>query len=154
MARRGSPGNSGYLAGHGLDVVDIADFSRLMDASTRAFLNRYFTESERAAVGDAANQVERFASRFAIKEAVLKAFGVGWGDGIAFTDVEVITLSSGAPAIKLHRKLAKLGREREIAEWLVSSSHTSLVAVASVIAVRYSPEAPALRKAPTYRASV
>lgn len=123
-----------HLAG-GLDVVDIADFSRLMNVSARGFLDRYFTESELAAVGDGANQVEKLASRFAIKEAVLKALGVGWGDGIAFTDVEVVTLGSGAPTIQLHRQLVALEKEREIIGWLVSASHTSLVAVASVVAI-------------------
>ena len=125
----------GYVAGHGLDVVDIADFSRLMNVSARGFLDRYFTESELAAVGDGANQVEKLAGRFAIKEAVLKALGVGWGDGIAFTDVEVVTLGSGAPTIQLHRQLGALEKEREIIGWFVSASHTSLVAVASVVAI-------------------
>ena len=117
------------------DVVDIADFSRLMTVPARAFLDRYFTKSELASIGDGVNQVEKLASRFAIKEAVLKALGVGWGDGIAFTNVEVVTLSSGAPTVRLHRLLEALENEREIAGWLVSASHTSGVAVASVIAM-------------------
>lgn len=125
----------GYVAGHGLDVVDIADFSRLMSVSARAFLDRYFTESELAAVGDGVNQVEKLASRFAVKEAVLKALCVGWGDGIAFTDVEVVTLSGGAPTVRLHRRLEELEKEREIIGWFVSASHTSVVAVASVVAI-------------------
>ena len=94
-----------------------------------------FTESELAAVGDGVNQVEKLASRFALKEAVLKALGVGWGDGAAFTDVDVVTLGSGAPTIQLHRQLRALENEREIAGWLVCASHTSVVAVASVIAM-------------------
>jgi holo-[acyl-carrier protein] synthase len=125
----------GRIIGHGLDVVDIADFSRLMDEPTRAFLDRYFTESELAAAGNGANQIEKLAGRFAIKEAVLKALGVGWGDGVAFRDVEVVTLGSAAPTIRLHRQLAALEREREIVGWFVSASHTSVVAMASAIAM-------------------
>ena len=100
-----------------------------------AFLNRYFTESELVAAGDGVNLVEKLASRFAVKEAILKALGVGWGDGIAFTDVEVVTLSSGAPTVRLHRQLEELVKERGIVSWSISASHTSLVAVASVIAI-------------------
>jgi holo-[acyl-carrier protein] synthase len=72
-----------------------------------------------------------------VKEAVMKALGVGWGNGIAFTDVEVITIESGAPTVKLKRKLATLEQERGIAGWFVSVSHTSAIAVASVIAIAH-----------------
>lgn len=125
----------GCVAGHGLDVVDIADFSRLTRAPMSAFLDRYFTVSELASAGDGIDRVEKLASRFAVKEAVLKALGVGWGDGIAFTDVEVVTLGSGAPTVQLRRRLEELEKEREIASWSVSTSHTNLFAIASVIAL-------------------
>jgi holo-[acyl-carrier protein] synthase len=125
----------GYVAGHGLDIVDIAEFSRLMKAHARTFLDRYFTESELIAAGNGINQLEKLAGRFAVKEAVLKALGVGWGDGIAFRDVEVINLHSGAPTVQLHRQLKMLENERAITGWLVSVSHTSTVAVASVISM-------------------
>ena len=65
----------------------------------------------------------------------MKALGMGWGNGIAFTDVEVITLDTGAPTVLLRRKLAFLEQERAIVGWHVSVSHTSSVAVASVIAI-------------------
>ena len=125
----------GLAIGHGVDIVDVADFSRLIEAPARQFLDRYFTDSELATVATGANKLERLAGRFAVKEAVLKALGVGWGDGIAFTDVEIITLETGAPTVLLHRRLADLERERCIIGWLVSTSHTATVAVGSVIAL-------------------
>lgn len=130
---RGTP--QGYVVGHGLDVVDIADFSRLMMEPARAFLDRHFTPSELEVAGEGANQAERLAARFAIKEAVMKALGIGWGDGVAFTDVEVASKATGAPTVVLHRRLAELERERAIAAWMVTASHTSSVAVASAIAL-------------------
>lgn len=142
LRRRSQPINTqesmsqhGNLVGHGLDVVDVAEFSRLLRMPACAFLNRYFTELELCAAGDGVTRTERLAGRFAIKEAVLKALCVGWGDGVSFTDVEIITHSTGAPSVILHRKLADLQRERHIASWLVSSSHTDVVAVGSVIAL-------------------
>ena len=92
----------GSVLAHGLDVVDKADFSRLMNEQAGDFLDRYFTAAELAAVDASSNRIERLASRFAIKEAVLKALGTGWGDGIAFTDVEVVSQRSGAPSVVLH----------------------------------------------------
>ncbi|MCM2296781.1 holo-ACP synthase [Rhodoferax sp.] len=124
----------GNLIGHGLDVVDVAEFSRLLRLPACAFLDRYFTESELFAAGEGVTRTERLAGRFAIKEAVLKALCIGWGDGVSFTDVEVITHTTGAPSVVLHRKLEDLQRERHIAGWLVSSSHTDVVAVGSAIA--------------------
>jgi holo-[acyl-carrier protein] synthase len=125
----------GKVMGHGLDIVDIVDFSRLFTEPAIEFLDRHFTDNELTAAGDGVTQVQRLAGRFAVKEAVMKALGVGWGNGITFTDVEVITVESGAPAVRLKRKLASLERERGIVGWFVSVSHTNAVAVASVIAI-------------------
>jgi len=125
----------GVTAGHGLDVVDIGDFSRLFREPAINFLDRHFTNNEMAATGGGITQVQRLAGRFAVKEAVMKALGVGWGNGIAFTDVEVITLKSGAPTVILKRKLALLEQQRGIDGWFVSVSHTTTIAVASVIAI-------------------
>ena len=96
--------------------------------------NRYYTPSEWEDAG-AGRHVEKLGSRFAIKEAILKALGTGWGGGIAFTDVEVITLLSGAPSVSLHRKPLTLATSLGITKWLVSASHTRTHAIASAIAL-------------------
>lgn len=124
------------IVGHGVDIVDISDFNRLFTEKMLPFLNRNFTETEIANAGVGVNRVAKLAGRFAVKEAVLKALGIGWGDGIAFTDVEVITLETGAPTVRLYRRLAELETKHQIVDWLVSTSHTSFVAFASVIALR------------------
>lgn len=125
----------GKLVGHGLDMVDIGDFSRLFCEPAVNFLDRYFTKDELAAAGGGMTRMQKLAGRFAVKEAVMKALGVGWGSGVAFTDIEVITLETGAPTIMLKRKLAELEQERGIVGWFVSVSHTSATAIASVIAL-------------------
>ncbi len=127
--------NFGNVVAHGLDVVDMADFSRLMNEKAVDFLDRYFTQGELTTADEGGDRIERLASRFAIKEAVLKALGTGWGDGIAFTDVEVVSQRTGAPTVVLHRKLVMIADEQGIARWLVSASHTTTVAIASVIAL-------------------
>lgn len=123
------------VVAHGVDVVDTADFAFLMNEQAEHFLDRYFTSAELATADEGGSRIERLASRFAIKEAVLKALGTGWGNGVAFTDVEVVSQQIGAPSIVLHRRLVTVAEERGIAQWLVSASHTSTVAMASVIAL-------------------
>ena len=122
--------------GHGLDIVDIDHFSILMKEPARNYLDRYFSDEELLASGGGVTQVQKLAGRFAVKEAVMKALGVGWGNGISFTDVEVITLESGVPTVKLKRQLAVLEQKRSISGWLVSVSHTHAISIASVIAIR------------------
>ena len=126
---------SGCIVGLGVDAVDIPDCLRLMSLAGSKHLDRYFTVRELAEIGHGARQVERVAGRLALKEAVMKALGVGWGDGVAFTDVETVSKDSGAPAVVLHRRLSALAKERSIGRWLVSMSHTSSVAIASVVGV-------------------
>ncbi|PYE18371.1 MULTISPECIES: holo-ACP synthase [Burkholderiaceae] len=125
----------GGILGHGLDVVDIREFSILFKEPALPFLDRYFTSKELAAAGTGVDRLARLAGRFATKEAVLKALGIGWGDGVSFTDVEVLTSNAGTPTVVLHRSLANLQIERHIESWLVSLSHAGNVAVASVIAL-------------------
>lgn len=126
---------AGRVMGHGIDVVDLAEFSKMMQAPALAHLDRIFTPEELAAAGTGQGQLQKLASRFAIKEAVLKSLGVGWGDGIAFTDVVVTSMPSGSPMVVLRRELAKLQRDRGISSWMVTASHTSAVAVASAVAL-------------------
>lgn len=135
MTDKHQPLKPGNVVAHGLDVVDMADFTRLMNEQAGDFLDRYFTRGELATADEGGNRIERLASRFAIKEAVLKALGTGWGDGIAFTDVEVVSQRTGAPTVVLHRRLVAIADEQGIVRWLVSASHTTMVAMASVIAL-------------------
>lgn len=121
---------------HGIDLVDIQDFSRLFEESISNYLNLYFSKNELLAAGDGVTRIQRLAGKFAVKEAVMKALGTGWGNGVSFTDVEVVTLTSGEPKVKLHRNLASIAEKRLISRWLVSISHTNNLAMASVIALR------------------
>lgn len=135
MTDRKRPLNFGNAIAHGVDVVDVADFARLVNGQAGEFLDRYFTSGELITASEGGNRIERLAARFAIKEAVLKALGRGWGDGIAFTDVEVVSQQTGAPLVVLHRRLVAIADQQGIGRWLVSASHTGSTAMASVIAL-------------------
>lgn len=124
---------SQYIICHGVDLLDLEDFSKIFNHFPKQFKNVYFTKTEQLSVKENINAVEKFSSRFAIKEAVMKALRVGWGNGVAFTDIEVITETSGSLSIKLYRKLEEIQIEKGIKYWSVSTSHSRTSVIASVI---------------------
>lgn len=120
---------------HGIDIIEVARIARMRAEHGDHFMARCFTPGEAAYAEPSRRRDEHLAARFAAKEAVFKALGTGWRSGIAWTDVEVVSLASGAPEIRLHGRAAQIGAERGIDRWLVSLSHTAEVATASVIGV-------------------
>ena len=122
------------LIGIGVDAVDLRDFAHTMSTDGEFFLSN-FTDRERAYAGVGPHQLERLAGRFAGKEAVLKALGVGWGDGIEWSDIEVERLETGAPTVQLYGTPARLADERGVLRWVISLTHTNTTAIAVAIAV-------------------
>lgn len=125
--------DQGSIVGVGIDLVEIAEIERLLSDPAGHFLQRCFTEVERATAGDGARGARRLAGRFAVKEAVVKAIGTGWGDGIAWTDIEVLAGPSGAPFVTLREGAAAAAGH--IRRWLVSISYAGAYASAVVVAV-------------------
>ncbi|MEZ5342552.1 MAG: holo-ACP synthase [Acidimicrobiales bacterium] len=114
----------------GIDLVEIDRMRRLV-ARQPGFVARVFTDREQEYANRAADPAERFAARFAAKEAVLKALGVGLG-GANFRDIEVDRLASGAPTLAVTGKGAVLAAELGIASWLITLTHSDLTAGAVV----------------------
>lgn len=124
------------ILAHGIDLVETDRIGRMLDEHGDRFLNRCFTPAERVYCHENdRRRLERLAARFAAKEAVLKALGTGWRDGIAWTDVEVVREVSGRPGVKLTGRASEIAKSLGIAGWLLSLSHTDSYAVASVIAL-------------------
>ena len=124
---------------HGIDVVDVQEYARMLNPAMKPHLKTTFTAQELEECGDNERAAQRLAGRFAVKEAVLKALRLPFGDGVAFLDVETVTGEAGAPAVVTHGKVSERASELGVQGWLVSTSHTSTVAVASVIGVRPAP---------------
>ncbi len=123
------------IVAHGVDLVDIARIEAMLAEHGERFTTRCFTEGEQA-YSEAAGRTraERYAARFACKEAVLKALGTGWREGISWRHIEVRRAPSGQPQVVLSGRCAELADEMGIGHWLVSLSHTRGNAMASVIA--------------------
>ena len=123
---------SGPVIGIGVDAVDVDRFRRAL-ARTPSMRTRLFTPQELADVAARADPTQSLAARFAAREAVMKAMGLGLG-AFGFHDAWVRRASSGAPSLVIVGRAAELAAERGITEWLLSITHTELVAVAHVIA--------------------
>ena len=121
------------MIGIGIDAVEVDRF-RMVLARRPALADRVFTASERAHVARSADPVPRLAARFAAKEAVMKALGVGLG-AFAFHDVEVVSAPSGAPALVLSGRAAALAVEQGVVGWRLSLTHTSRSALAVAVAL-------------------
>lgn len=128
------------IIGHGIDLVENARIAALLEAHGEAFITRVYTPAERAyAEAGKRRRVERYAARFAAKEAVLKALATGWRDGISWRDIEVLKLPSGEPRVLLTGSCAVRAEELGVTEWRASLSHTDHYAVASAIAYGAAP---------------
>ena len=124
------------ILGHGIDLVDTPRIERLLGEHEQRFLDRVFTAGEREyAESGGKLRVQRYAARFAAKEAVLKVLGTGWSGGIAWTDVEVLREPSGKPTVQLNGEAAAVAEKLGVVEWHISLSHLQGHALASVIGV-------------------
>jgi len=121
------------VIGIGIDAVEVERFRAVM-ARTPSIEGRLFTPAERAYGRQAKDPVPRLAARFAAKEAVMKALGVGLG-AFAFRDVEVVKAPSGAPSLSLTGRAADLAARRGVTSWHVSLTHSGLVAEAVAVAL-------------------
>lgn len=127
------------ILGIGSDVVNIQRIEKILRAYEGRFLQRVLTEAERAYVTDASFQVkaERVAKRFAAKEALVKALGTGFSDGIFFQDIEIKRSKKGAPSIQLggnaKKYLAKLTPNAMVSKINLSLSDDYPTAQAFVI---------------------
>jgi holo-[acyl-carrier protein] synthase len=121
------------VIGIGNDLVDIDRFRKALER-TPSLRERIFTEAERTYADARSDPTERYAVRFAAKEAVMKALGVGLGD-IALRDIEVQRAESGAPQLVLHGTAADLAAARGVRQWFITLSHSATVAQAIVVAL-------------------
>jgi len=120
------------IVGIGVDAVDVQRF-RVSLGRTPSMRTRLFTPEELAYVAPKSDPVPSLAARFAAREAVMKAMGLGLG-AFGFHEVWVSRAATGEPSLVVTGRAAELAAERGITAWLLSLTHTDSVAVASVVA--------------------
>ncbi len=121
---------------HGIDIIDVARVATMLDTHGQTFIDRCFTKTEQEAADVSSKEMraQRFAARYAAKEAVLKALGTGLAGGINWVDVSV-SREDGPPMVTLYGRAAEVAADQGICEWRLSLSHTSSMAMASVIGI-------------------
>jgi holo-[acyl-carrier protein] synthase len=118
--------------------VDIAEVDRIRDAVIRfgeRFIRRVYTPSEIAYVErrGRASRYQRYAARFAAKEAGMKAIGTGWRHGVRWQDFEVTNLPSGRPTLCFHGVAAEFAQKLGVRNTALSLTHTAKDAMAYVL---------------------
>jgi holo-[acyl-carrier protein] synthase len=121
------------IVGTGIDLAEVARIAAAIDRFGDRFLRRVFTADEIRYCDSKANRAERYAARFAAKEAALKAIGTGWGRGVNWTEVEVRRESGGRPTIAFHGKAAEFASKLGVKHAALSLTHTKETAMAQVI---------------------
>ena len=121
------------IVGTGVDIAETVRIEQVLGRHGERFVGRVFTPEEIAYCEKFKNKAERYAARFAAKEAAFKALGTGWGNGVRWLDVEVVHQPSGKPELVLRGRAEELARELGVTRTAISISHADHYVVAQVI---------------------
>ena len=121
------------IVGTGIDIAEVARIAASINRFGRRFLQRVFTPEVIRYCEAKANKVERYAARFAAKEAAMKAIGTGWNRGVTWQDVEVRRAPGSRPTIVFHNKAGEFFKALGATRAHLSITHTADSAMAQVI---------------------
>jgi holo-[acyl-carrier protein] synthase len=121
------------IVGTGIDIAEVPRVQEAIQRYGRRFLERIYTQREQQYCDSKANRVERYAARFAAKEAAMKALGTGWNHGVRWRDCEVVRMPGGRPTIQFHGKAGEFAAKLGVRNAALSITHTKEQAMAQVI---------------------
>ena len=121
------------IVGTGIDIAEVPRIRQALERFGDRFVRRIFTAGEIRYCDAKANRVERYAARFAAKEAAMKALGTGWNHGVRWRDCEVMRMPGGRPTISFHGKAAEFATRLGVKHAALSLTHTAEQAMAQVI---------------------
>jgi holo-[acyl-carrier protein] synthase len=121
------------IVGMGIDVAEVPRIRAAIEGQGERFLRRVYTEDEVAYCEQFKNKYERYAGRFAVKEAAMKALGTGWSRGVRWVDVEVVRQRGARPTLALKGEAKKIADGMGVKNIAVSITHTAEQAMAQVI---------------------
>src|SRR6202142_3248252 len=96
------------IVGMGIDIAEVPRIQAVIESQRERFIRRVYTLDEVAYCEKFKNKYERYAGRFAVKEAAMKALGTGWSRGVRWVDVEVVRMPSGRPTLLLKGEAKKI----------------------------------------------
>jgi holo-[acyl-carrier protein] synthase len=121
------------IVGSGIDLVEIDRIQQSLDRFGQRFLNRVYTHAELAYCLRKRKAAESLAARFAAKEAGAKALGTGISRGVNWLEIEVVREQGGRPALRFHGRAAQIAAHLGVNRSALSLTHTSQLAMASVV---------------------
>lgn len=121
------------IVGIGIDLAEVDRIRAAIERYGSRFTGRIYTAAEIAYVERKANSYERYAARFAAKEAGMKAIGTGWKRGVRWQDFEVSNLPSGRPTLQFHGVAAQIADSLGVRNIALSLTHTAEQGLAIVI---------------------
>jgi holo-[acyl-carrier protein] synthase len=121
------------IIGSGVDLAEVPRIRAAIERYGDKFIKRIFTPVEIAYVERKANKYERFAARFAAKEAGMKALGTGWRRGVRWQDFEVVNLPTGRPTLRLHGIALEIAERSGVKNIALSLTHTAETSLAHVL---------------------
>lgn len=120
------------IIGIGTDIFEVERMKTKIEKQP-SLIGGIFTDNEISYCNQFKNKAQRFAARYAAKEAFLKALGTGWRDGITFKDIDIINDDLGKPEIKLSGMAKQIAEKLGVTNIHLSMSHTKDLANAFVI---------------------
>ena len=123
----------GLIIGMGVDLAEVGRIKAAIERHGEAFLRRVYTAGEREYCERFKNKYERYAGRFAAKEAAMKALGTGWKRGVRWVDFEVVRELGGRPTIRLDGEARAIAEKLGVKRIALSITHTEAQALAQVI---------------------
>ena len=121
------------IVGLGVDIAEISRIEKAIRRHDDSFLHRLFTPAEIEYCQGFRNRFERFAGRFAAKEAAMKALGTGWRRGVRWLDIEVVRDAAGKPSLRLTGQAGVLAAELGVRNIALTITHAGDTALAQVI---------------------
>ena len=121
------------IVGMGIDVAEVKRIRAVIEGQGERFLRRVYTPEDAAYCEQFKNRYERYAGRFAAKEAAMKALGTGWSRGVRWVDVEVVRQRGGRPTMALKGEARKIAESLGVNNIVLSITHTAEQAIAHVI---------------------
>lgn len=121
------------IVGSGLDIAEVDRIEGAIQRHGAPLLERLFTPAEVSYCERHKNKFERYAARFAAKEAAMKALGTGWSHGVRWRDIEVTREATGKPALRLAGVAFEIAERMGVKNISVSITHSGNLALAQVI---------------------
>ena len=121
------------IVGTGVDIMETSRVELALEKHGERFARRVCTPAELAYCEKFKNSAERFAARFAAKEAAFKALGTGWSQGVRWVDVEITHTENGKPELILRGQAEESARRLGVTRTAVSISHAGRFVVAQVL---------------------